>query len=121
MSAPIFDAEAAATEVARALVSTEIVQGITQERKVEIMRGAFRDQSPLRLSLNGFLIQRNGRLALVDAGGAAMNPGTTAMITATAAGTATGTWISAGGCGCRPVAVITTSAMGNSFLVSASR
>ena len=37
-----------------------------------------------------------------------MSTGTTAMITATAAGTATGTWISAGGCGCRPVAVMVT-------------
>jgi glyoxylase-like metal-dependent hydrolase (beta-lactamase superfamily II) len=56
--------------------STDIVQGITRERKSEIMRGTFRDLSPLRLALNGFLVQRNDRLALVDAGGAAMNPGT---------------------------------------------
>ena len=60
--------------------TTDIVQGITEARKAEIMRATFRQGTPLPISLNGFAIERNGRLGLVDSGGAGMNPGTGRLI-----------------------------------------
>jgi glyoxylase-like metal-dependent hydrolase (beta-lactamase superfamily II) len=53
----------------------EILQGVTEERKAEILRETFRD--PLdRLALNCFVIQQGGRTALVDAGASGFQPST---------------------------------------------
>jgi glyoxylase-like metal-dependent hydrolase (beta-lactamase superfamily II) len=57
--------------------STDIVVGIDEAEKASVMGRHFRNVGPLRLALNSFLIAREGRLALVDAGGGPnFNPAT---------------------------------------------
>lgn len=48
---------------------TPILRGIAEAEAAALLAGAFRSSAPLRLSVNAFALQRDGRTALVDAGG----------------------------------------------------
>ncbi len=54
---------------------TAVLAGLPEPEVEALLHAAFRETRPLRLSVNAFALERDGRLALVDAGGGgAMGP-----------------------------------------------
>ena len=48
---------------------TPVLRGIAEAEAAALLHAAFRTSAPLRISVNAFALQRDGRTALVDAGG----------------------------------------------------